>query len=270
MIKKIFDIKKKYDLNIQENTSIEGYKPKLTVFTGAGISRESGLETFRDSDGLWNNHSISEVATAAAIRNNFPKVNDFYNMRRHEVLTAEPNEAHLLLKQLEDYFNVVIVTQNVDDLHERAGSTKILHLHGEIMKSRPIANTRITYEQIQDIKVGDRCEKTNSQLRPYIVLFNENLDESLFYEARRHIRESDIFMVVGSSLQVNPAASLVAEFNGLRDFYLIDPNEVETINHNRFKHLKNTATEGLKILYPDLVIQAGSLTQNFKEKKGAS
>jgi NAD-dependent deacetylase len=269
MIKKILDIKKKYDLNIQENISIEGYKPKLTVFTGAGISRESGLETFRDSDGLWNNHSIEEVATARAIRNNFPMVNDFYNMRRREVLTAEPNEAHLLLKQLESHFNVVIVTQNVDDLHERAGSTRILHLHGEIMKSRPIANTRIIHEQIHDIKVGERCKQTNSQLRPYIVLFNEKLDETLFYEARRHIRESDIFMVIGSSLQVNPAASLVAEFNGLREFYLIDPNEVETINHNKFRHLKNTATDGLKLLYSDLVSQSGSMIQHFKDKKGA-
>lgn len=269
MFSKILNIKKKYDQNIEETLHIDDYKPKITIFTGAGISRESGLETFRDSDGLWNNHSIEEIATANAIRNNFPKVNDFYNMRRREVLIAQPNEAHRLLHKLEEYFDVVIVTQNVDNLHERAGSSKILHLHGEIMKSRPIANTKIFYEQIEDINVGDRCPVTNSQLRPHIVLFNEKLDEEIFYEARRHIRESDIFMVIGSSLQVNPAASLVSEGNGMREFYLIDPKNMETMYRHRFNHIKETAVNGLNNLYPNLIEQAEEMTKKFKEKKGA-
>jgi len=269
MFSKILGIKKKYEQTLEENISVENYKPKITIFTGAGISRESGLETFRDSDGLWNNHSIDEIATASAIRNNFPKVNDFYNMRRREVISAEPNEAHLLLKKLEEYFDVVIVTQNVDNLHEKAGSTKVLHLHGEIMKSRPIANTKIFYDQLEDINVGDRCPATNSQLRPHVVLFNENLDEEIFYESRRHIRESDLFIVIGSSLQVNPAASLVAEGNGMREFYLVDPNDIETMYRHKFNHVKETAINGLNTLYPTLIEQATEMVEKFKEKKGA-
>lgn len=269
MFSKILGIKKKYEQTLEENISIEDYKPKITIFTGAGISRESGLETFRDSDGLWNNHSIDEIATASAIRNNFPKVNDFYNMRRREVISAEPNEAHLLLKKLEEHFDVVIVTQNVDNLHEKAGSSKVLHLHGEIMKSRPIANTKIFYDQLTDINVGDRCPATNSQLRPHVVLFNEKLDEEIFYESRRHIRESDLFIVIGSSLQVNPAASLVAEGNGMREFYLVDPNDIETMYRHKFNHVKATAINGLNTLYPTLIEQATEMVEKFKEKKGA-
>lgn len=269
MITKILSIKKKYDKNLADNASIIDYKPKITIFTGAGISRDSGLETFRDSDGLWNNHSIEEIATASAIRKDFPKVNNFYNMRRREVLAAEPNQAHLILKELEEYFDVIIVTQNVDNLHEKAGSSKVLHLHGEIMKSRPVANTKIFYEQTDDINVGDRCPATNSQLRPHVILFNEKLDEDIFYEARRHIRESDLLIVVGSSLQVNPAASLVAEGNGMREFYLVDPSEVETMYRHKFKHVKETAVNGLTELLPTLIEQANELVEKFKNKKGA-
>lgn len=269
MIRKILGIKRKYEEHLEETLSVEEFKPKITIFTGAGISRESGLETFRDSDGLWNNYSIEEIATANAIRTNFPKVNDFYNMRRREVVAAKPNDAHHLLKKLEEHFHVIIVTQNVDNLHERAGSSKILHLHGELMKSRPVANTKIFYDQFEDINIGDRCPSTNSQLRPHVILFNEKLNEEIFYEARRHIRESDLFIVIGSSLQVNPAASLVAEGNGMREFHLIDPNNIETMYRHRFKHIKATASEGLKQIYPWLIEQATDITENFKQKKGA-
>ena len=137
------------------------------------------------------------------------------------------------------------------------------------MKSRPIANTKIFYDQLEDITVGDRCPATNSQLRPHIILFNEKLDEEIFYESRRHIRESDLFIVIGSSLQVNPAASLVSEGNGMKEFYLVDPSEVETMYHHKFKHIKETAINGLNSLYPKLVEQAEEMMEKFKEKKGA-
>lgn len=270
MLDRIFKVKSHFDKDNLEKIDISSYKPKLTVFTGAGISRESGLETFRDNDGLWNNHSIAEVATAAAIKKDFRKVNNFYNDRRREVLAANPNRAHEILKELENYFEVVIVTQNVDNLHERAGSSSIYHLHGEIMRSRPISNTKIFYDQVTDIKVGDRCGITNAQIRPHIVLFNELLDESIFYSARKHIRESDVFIVIGSSLQVEPAASLVAEGYGLREFLLVDPHDIEMKYKANYVHVKEKASVGLELMLPQLIRKSSELIQSFKENKGAS
>lgn len=229
-------------------------KQKITFFTGAGISKESGLDTFRDSDGLWNNYRIEDVATARAIKKDFNTVIDFYNMRRREMLNALPNKAHNLIKQLENYYEIAVVTQNVDNLHEKAGSSSIIHLHGEILKSRPVSNTKILYDQYEDIKLDERCPKTNSKLRPHIVLFNENLDEDNYNAAKKHIRQSDIVVVIGTSLQVNPAALLVTESNSKAKLYFINPEE--DVNQTYYKnfyseitHLNKVATEGMEILY---------------------
>lgn len=259
-ITKIFKAQKKYADTFKDSE----YIPKLTIFTGAGISVESGLQTFRDG-GLWNNFSISEVATAYAIKHNLEKVLDFYNDRRQEVLNANPNEAHKIIKELEKYFNVVVVTQNVDNLHERAGSEKVYHLHGEILRSRPIATNRIIYDQLTDIHVGDRCSVTNSQLRPDIVLFGERLNSETYYDSRRHIRESDILIVTGTSLEVEPAASLIVEGYGTKKFYIIDPKSVEPKYRVNYEHIAKTSSEGLRDLLPILIEQSNIIKQQKRE-----
>lgn len=264
------DLQKKYEKHYQhqlETVEPEQYKPKITFFTGAGISRESGLSTFRDSDGLWENHSIEEIATSSALRRNFEKVNNFYNKRRQEIIKAQPNEAHLLIKKIEDYFDVYIVTQNVDNLHERAGTEQVIHLHGEMMKSRSIANNKYVYEQTDDIEMGDRCIITNAQLRPHVVLFDELLDEDDFYTARRHIRESDILVVIGTSLQVNPAAGLVAEAVTQKEIYIIDPDDFASAYRHCFNHIQKPATEGMRDLLPILIERAKLLKDKFKADK---
>lgn len=232
--------------------------PKITFFTGAGISAESGLHTFRSENGLWNSHRIEDVCSAQAIKNDFKKVNDFYNERRTEMLNVEPNSAHLLIKEMEKFFEVAVVTQNVDNLHEKSGSKEIIHLHGEITKSRPLGNTKIIYDQVSEIKIGDRCPVTNAQLRPYIILFNEPLDTDIYNKAKRHIRESDIVVVIGTSLEVNPAAYLLTEANSKAELYVINP-DIE-INKEYFSHfykdinlIEKKATEGMKILLEALI-----------------
>ncbi len=254
-LKNILKVKKKYD----EKFTTVPYRPKLTIFSGAGISKESGLSTFRDSDGLWNNFDIKDIATAHAVKNNLSGVLDFYNERRREMLSSNPNLAHIISKELEEYYEVVIVTQNVDNLHEKAGSSNVLHLHGEITKSRPICNTKIIYDQVDDIKLGDRCKKTNSQLRPNIVLFGENLNSDIYYDARRHIRESDILIVTGTSLEVEPAASLIAEGFSTRKFYLIDPNDVKVKYSSNYEHIKMTSSEGLSHIKSFLISESDKI-----------
>lgn len=260
-LKNIFKVKKRYDDSFKN----KDYIPKITIFSGAGISRESGLLTFRDGDGLWNNFSVEEVASVFAIKKDISKVLDFYNQRRKEMLNAEPNEAHILVKELEKYFDVIVVTQNVDNLHEKAGSTKVLHLHGDILKSRPISNTKIFYPQLKDINIGDRCPITNSQLRPHIVLFGEKLDETIYYDSRRHIRESDIFIVTGTSLEVEPAASLVAEGISSRKFYIIDPCDIKPKYRLNFEHIKETSSIGLQKLMPSLILEADRIRDEKRE-----
>jgi NAD-dependent deacetylase len=260
-ITKIFKAQKKYADTFKDSE----YIPKITIFTGAGISVESGLQTFRDG-GLWNNFSISEVATAYAIKHNLETVLNFYNDRRKEVLNANPNEAHHIIKELEKYFNVVVVTQNVDNLHERAGSGNVYHLHGEILRSRPIATNRILYDQLTDINVGDRCSVTNSQLRPDIVLFGETLNSETYYDSRRHIRESDIFIVTGTSLEVEPAASLIAEGFGTRKMFIIDPKPVEPKYRINYEQITKTSSEGLRELLPSLIEQS-NLIKEQKQKR---
>lgn len=181
-------------------------KKKIVVLTGAGISAESGLKTFRDSDGLWEGYDVTEVATPRAWRRDPKLVLEFYNLRRRDVLKAEPNAAHLGLAELEKDFEVQIITQNIDDLHERAGSTQVLHLHGEIFKMRSERNERLVYEIREDILLGHTAED-GAQLRPAIVWFEEPVP--MIGQAVPLVQEADIFVVVGTSLVVYPAAGLV-------------------------------------------------------------
>ena len=181
-------------------------KKKLVVLTGAGISAESGLKTFRDADGLWEGYYIEEVATATAWKRNPSLVLEFYNYRRQNVREAVPNNAHYALASLENDFDVQIITQNIDDLHERAGSSNVVHLHGEILKMRSVQNDHLIYPIEGSIQLGDKAED-GGQLRPHIVWFEEPVP--MIDEAVRIVKTADIFMVVGTSLVVYPAAGLV-------------------------------------------------------------
>ncbi|MCX8112336.1 MAG: NAD-dependent deacylase [Bacteroidia bacterium] len=196
------------------------------VLTGAGISAESGLSTFRDSGGLWEKYSIYEVATPEAWQRDPQLVLDFYNERRSQLREVKPNPAHTLLRELEKSFTVIILTQNVDDLHERAGSTYILHLHGELTKARSTVDDSLVYEiGYQPIRLGDKCEK-GSQLRPHVVWFGEEVPA--YPIAQRWAEQADIFVVIGSSLQVYPAAGLVEDAYRAKRKLLIDPRPTAT------------------------------------------
>ncbi len=194
---------------------------KVVVLTGAGISAESGLKTFRDSDGLWENYRIEDVATPLAWIKNRKLVLDFYNERRRQVKLATPNAAHLALSRLQDKYDVTIVTQNIDDLHERAGSKKIIHLHGEIFKSRSSADPSLIYEiQGTELNEGEKCEK-GAQLRPHIVWFGESVPAMEI--AASVVSEADIFIVIGTSLAVYPAAGLTEYASEDAEKIIIDP-----------------------------------------------
>lgn len=200
----------------------------VTVLTGAGISAESGLKTFRDSDGLWENYRLEDVATPMAFSKNPGLVLEFYNLRRQQVLKAQPNEAHFALSKAhgaktlsgKELF-IQIITQNIDDLHERAGSKHILHLHGEILKSRSTGDPKLIYECRKDIHPGDTCEK-GFQLRPHIVWFYEDVPEII--RAEKLVNQADILMIVGTSMVVYPAAGLVHSRKSGVPVYVIDPN----------------------------------------------
>ncbi len=182
-------------------------KKKLVVLTGAGVSAESGIRTFRDQNGLWEGHDVMEVASPEGWRRNKPLVLDFYNQRRKEALKVKPNQAHIGLAELEKWYDVTIVTQNIDNLHERAGSSKVIHLHGEIFKSQSTIDPHLVYEmEGWEIKIGDKCEK-GSQLRPFVVWFGEMVP--MMEPAIEAAMEADIFAVVGTSLLVYPAAGLI-------------------------------------------------------------
>ncbi|WP_437919639.1 SIR2 family NAD-dependent protein deacylase [Sphingobacterium sp. LRF_L2] len=219
---------------------------KIVVFTGAGISAESGLKTFRGTDGLWEGYQIEDVATPAAWKKNPKQVLTFYNLRRKQCLTAQPNEAHLILKELENWFDVQIVTQNIDDLHERAGSSKILHLHGEIRKAQSSLNPRFVYQmETDEINMGDTCE-LGSQLRPNVVWFGEavpNLEKAISMT-----READIFVVIGTSLQVYPAANLIHETSDACEIYLVDPDADVLAMDKNFNRIPYAATRGMRLL----------------------
>ena len=200
---------------------------KIVVLTGAGISAESGVQTFRDSGGLWEKHKIEDIATYEAWLQNQDLVQDFYNQRRKALYEVLPNAAHYALAKLENKYKVQIITQNVDDLHERAGSTNILHLHGELKKGRSTVDENLVYEiKGWEIKKGDFCEK-GSQLRPHIVWFGEAVPNIL--TAAKMAEQADIFMIIGTSLNVYPAAGLINYVPSHISKYLIDPNAKQVL-----------------------------------------
>jgi NAD-dependent deacetylase len=218
------------------------HKKKLVVLTGAGISAESGLKTFRDSDGLWNGYAIEDVATPRAWQKNKQLVLDFYNMRRREVANAQPNAAHIALAQLEEVFDVHIITQNIDDLHERAGSTQVTHLHGEIFKMRCEQHEDLIYEIKEDIKLGDTSEK-GFQLRPHIVWFEEPVP---MIERAAYITQSaEIFAVVGTSLAVYPAAGLIDFAPRRIPKFIIDKKVPYTSSVFNLTAIEKPASEGV-------------------------
>ncbi len=225
-------------------------KQNLVVLTGAGISAESGLKTFRDADGLWMGYDIHEVASPRGWKKDPALVLNFYNMRRRDVANALPNAAHLGLAEIEKEYNVTIVTQNIDDLHERAGSSKVVHLHGEIFKMRSEKNKHLVHEIRGDINVGDRAED-GGQLRPHIVWFDEEVP--MIVEAKKIMATADIFVLVGSSLQVYPAAGLVDYVGVDIPKYIIDKKIPYTNPGHNFIFIEKPATEGIEIFKKNLL-----------------
>lgn len=217
-------------------------KQKLVVLSGAGISAESGLRTFRDSDGLWEGYNVTDVATPGAWRKNPQLVLSFYNERRQNIADAKPNAAHIGLAELEKDFDVTIITQNIDDLHERAGSTNVVHLHGEIFKMRSVGDESLISEIRGDIKLGDFAED-GTQLRPHIVWFEEPVPK--MEEAVPIVYAADIFVVVGTSLAVYPAASLVNYVALETPKYIIDKKIPYTAPMQNLLVIEKTATEGI-------------------------
>ncbi|MEI3801012.1 NAD-dependent deacetylase [Chitinophaga ginsengisegetis] len=217
-------------------------KPRLVVLTGAGISAESGLRTFRDTDGLWEGYDVYEVASPQGWQKNPALVQDFYNGRRQDVKAALPNAAHTGLAKLEEKYDVRIITQNIDDLHERGGSTRVLHLHGEIFKMRSVDNEELIYDIHDDIKMGDLAED-GGQLRPHIVWFGEAVP--MIEKAAREVWEADVFVVVGTSLQVYPAASLLQYVKPGVPVYIIDRKIPEVAVADNLHLIEKPATEGV-------------------------
>lgn len=220
-------------------------KKKLVVLSGAGISAESGLKTFRDEDGLWEGYDIHEVATATAWRKNPALVLEFYNMRRRNVQQAQPNAAHYGLAALQEDFDVRVVTQNIDDLHERAGSIQVLHLHGEILKMRSEKNEELIYPIEGEIKLGDRSED-GAQLRPHIVWFEEAVP--MMEEAIKVVRAADLFVIVGTSLVVYPAAGLVNYAPWSIPKFIVDKRIPYTTSLYNLSAIEKPATEGVEEL----------------------
>lgn len=218
-------------------------KKKLVALTGAGISAESGLKTFRDSDGLWEGYNVEDVATATAWRRNPELVQEFYNARRKNVAAAKPNKAHFILAELEKDFDVQIITQNIDDLHERGGSTKVLHLHGEIFKMRSETDEALIYEIRDDIKMGDKAGD-GGQLRPHIVWFEEPVP--LMEEAARQVLMADLFLIVGTSLVVYPAAGLVNYAPPYLPKFIVDKQIPYTTGLRNLTTIEKPASEGME------------------------
>ncbi len=224
-------------------------KKKLVVLTGAGISAESGLRTFRDSDGLWEGYDIYEVASPRGWAKNPQLVLDFYNMRRKDVANAMPNAAHTGLAELEKDFDVTIITQNIDDLHERGGSSNVLHLHGEIFTMRSVKDASTTYEIKGDIRLGD-LTADGSQLRPHIVWFEEPVP--MIETAARISADADIFVVIGTSLVVYPAAGLLNCAGRSIPKFIIDKQIPLTHSIHNLTAIEATASEGVKLLQQKL------------------
>ncbi|GAB4229868.1 MAG: NAD-dependent deacylase [Ekhidna sp.] len=224
---------------------------KVVVLTGAGISAESGLKTFRDSGGLWEGYDVTEVATPQAWQANRSLVLEFYNQRRKQALEAKPNAGHEALAQLEAHFEVVIITQNIDALHEQAGSTKVLHLHGEISKVRSTIDPSLIYDlEGWELKEGDKCEK-GSQLRPHIVWFGEPVP--MMEVAIQETQEADIFIVAGTSLVVYPAAGLVDFVKPEAPIFIVDPKLPEVRSSRQLHLLEEPASTGLQKVKDKLI-----------------
>ncbi len=230
-------------------------KLKLVVLSGAGMSAESGIRTFRDMGGLWEEYDVMEVATPEAWHDNPELVQRFYNERRKQLLDCKPNKGHLALAELENDFDVHIITQNVDDLHERAGSSKVLHLHGELMKAQSSADPHLVYEiDGWELKIGDMCEK-GSQLRPNVVWFGEPVPA--IPEAARITAEAGIFVVIGSSLNVYPAAGLIGYAPAEASLWLIDPENVVAPVNRHVEVIKEKAGRGVELLKRRLLDKYG-------------
>lgn len=225
-------------------------KKRLIVFTGAGISAESGIKTFRDAGGLWEQYRVEDVATAEAWNKNRELVLDFYNQRRTQVLSVAPNAAHYFLAGLEKDFDVTVITQNVDDLHERAGSKSVLHLHGELMKARSSLDPALVYDLGEKgILLGDKCEK-GSQLRPHIVWFGEAVPQ--MDTANYMAGSAELFVVIGTSLNVYPAANILNFVMPGVPIWLLDPGDF-SLNYIRgLRHIKKTAVGGIEDLKKEL------------------
>jgi NAD-dependent deacetylase len=225
---------------------------KIVVLTGAGISAESGLRTFRDSDGLWEGYDVQKVATPEAWQENPELVQEFYNMRRRDVIAAKPNDAHYALVELEQQYDVTIITQNIDDLHERAGSTKVMHLHGIITRSQSSVNPALTYPiEGWELKMGETCE-LGSQLRAHVVWFGE--DVPMIIPSARICQQAEIFVLVGSSLAVYPAAGLINYVHYDVPKYIIDPNIPEINRLKNIIKIEEKATVGVPALVKQLLL----------------
>jgi NAD-dependent deacetylase len=222
----------------------------LVVLSGAGMSAESGLRTFREMGGLWEEYDVYEVASPGGWQRDRSLVLRFYNERRKQLLEAEPNDGHRGLVELEKYFKVWIVTQNIDDLHERAGSSQILHLHGELRKSRSTLDPSLVYDiEGWKLEEGDLCEK-GSQLRPHVVWFGEAVPA--IEEAAQVVSAADIFVIIGTSMNVYPAAGLINYVPDSAPIYVIDPNQTALAAHPRIRVIRKGAGEGVRILIEEL------------------
>jgi NAD-dependent deacetylase len=230
-------------------------KNKLLIFTGAGVSKESGVDTFRDNGGLWMNYDIRKVAHIDAWRKNPQLVLDFYNMRKNDMVGVQPNSAHKIIADLEKDFDVTVVTQNVDDLHEKAGSTKVIHLHGELSKMRSENSTEFVYPYDKDIKIGDLADDGN-QLRPYITWFGEDLDWENIRLAEKAAANADACIIVGTSMQVAPANGIPFKTKETALIYYVDPGDVDFyipgFREYFFYHIQEPATTGMEKIKEEL------------------
>ncbi|MGB7395701.1 MAG: NAD-dependent deacylase [Pricia sp.] len=226
-------------------------KEKIVVLTGAGVSAESGINTFRDAGGLWEGHDVMEVASPQGFAKNPALVLDFYNQRRRQLSQVSPNRAHLALAELEDYFDVVVVTQNVDDLHERAGSSQVVHLHGELLKMRSSGGDRTILDCPNDISLGDFCDNGH-QLRPHIVWFGEAVPE--LERAANLVTQADVVIIIGTSMQVYPAAGLVDYARPGVPIYFIDPKpSISEYDFDNLTIIGEKAAKGVPPLVKKLI-----------------
>ena len=231
-------------------------KIKILIFTGAGVSAESGVETFRtDANGLWLNHKVEDVATPQGWKRDREKVLNFYNERRKQLKEVEPNSAHKTIADLEKEFDVTVITQNVDDLHERAGSNHVIHLHGELKKVRSTLDSTLVYDWLGDCNIGDKCEK-GSQLRPHVIWFGEDLDNEITEKSVKIAGEVDVCIIVGTSMNVAPANLIPHLTKETCLLYYVDPSDNWEPPNSRksfYTHIKEPATSGMEKVKEELL-----------------